>query len=163
MSSDVDPGILFRRFSKSRIISALSSFVFVSVLTFLKSIKKLAPKKASIKAAATKKKKVTKKKVVAKKTKKVTKKVVKKEVKKPVKKKVSKKDEKNAKKAASLYGKKVVKRIDPKSINTGIAKRAFFGALDEMGRYWVLSSSKRYSVGESAKQISDIFIKGIKK
>ena len=46
-------------------------------------------------------------------------------------------------------------------INTGIAKRAFFGALDEMGRYWVLSRSRRYSVEESAKQISDIFIKGV--
>ena len=55
------------------------------------------------------------------------------------------------------------KGIFKEDINTGIAKRAFFGALDEMGRYWVLSSSKRYSVGESAKQISDIFIKGLKK
>ena len=48
-------------------------------------------------------------------------------------------------------------------INTGIAKRAFFGALDEMGRYWVLSRSKKYSVEESARQISDIFIKGVTK
>ena len=51
--------------------------------------------------------------------------------------------------------------IFKESINTGITKRAFFGALDEMGRYWVLSRSKRYSVEESAKQISDIFIKGV--
>jgi len=50
--------------------------------------------------------------------------------------------------------------INP-GINTGIAKRAFFGALDEMGRYWVLSRAKRYSIEESAKQISDIFIKGV--
>ncbi len=55
------------------------------------------------------------------------------------------------------------KGIFKEDINTGIAKRAFFGALDEMGRYWVLSSSKRYSVAESAKQISDIFVKGLKK
>ena len=55
------------------------------------------------------------------------------------------------------------KGLFKEDINTGIAKRAFFGALDEMGRYWVLSSSKRYSVDESAKQISDIFIKGLKK
>jgi TetR/AcrR family fatty acid metabolism transcriptional regulator len=48
-------------------------------------------------------------------------------------------------------------------INTGIAKRAFFGALDEMGRYWVLSRSKKYSVEDSARQISDIFIKGVTK
>ena len=47
------------------------------------------------------------------------------------------------------------------SVNTGIAKRAFFGALDEMGRYWVLSRAKRYSIEESAKQISDIFINGV--
>jgi len=53
------------------------------------------------------------------------------------------------------------KGIFKEDINTGIAKRAFFGALDEMGRYWVLSRSKRYSVEESAKQISDIFIKGV--
>lgn len=53
------------------------------------------------------------------------------------------------------------KGVFKEDINTGIAKRAFFGALDEMGRYWVLSKSKRYSVEESAKQISDIFIRGV--
>jgi len=53
------------------------------------------------------------------------------------------------------------KGIFKEDINTGIIKRAFFGALDEMGRYWVLSTSRRYSVQESATQISDIFIKGI--
>ena len=55
------------------------------------------------------------------------------------------------------------KGIFKEGINTGIAKRAFFGALDEMGRYWVLSRSRRYSVEESSKQISDIFIKGVMK
>jgi len=53
------------------------------------------------------------------------------------------------------------KGIIKPSVNTGIAKRAFFGALDEMGRYWVLSKAKRYSIEESAEQISDIFIKGV--
>jgi len=53
--------------------------------------------------------------------------------------------------------------IFKENINTGIAKRAFFGALDEMGRYWVLSRSRRYSVEESAKQICDMFIKGVMK
>jgi TetR/AcrR family fatty acid metabolism transcriptional regulator len=48
-------------------------------------------------------------------------------------------------------------------INTGIAKRAFFGALDEMGRYWVLSTTRKHSIAESAKQISEIFIRGILK
>ena len=47
------------------------------------------------------------------------------------------------------------------SINTGIAKRAFFGALDEMGRYWVLSRARRYTIEESAKQISDFFLNGV--
>ena len=55
------------------------------------------------------------------------------------------------------------KGIFKEGINTGIAKRAFFGALDEMGRYWVLSRSKRYSVEESSKQISDMFTKGVMK
>lgn len=55
------------------------------------------------------------------------------------------------------------KGVFKEEINTGIAKRAFFGALDEMGRYWVLSTRKRYSIEESAKQISDIFIKGVMK
>ncbi len=55
------------------------------------------------------------------------------------------------------------KGIFKEGINTGIAKRAFFGALDEMGRYWVLSRSKRYSVEESSKQISDMFIDGVMK
>jgi TetR/AcrR family fatty acid metabolism transcriptional regulator len=48
-------------------------------------------------------------------------------------------------------------------INTGIAKRAFFGALDEMGRYWVLSTTRKHSITESAKQISEIFIRGMMK
>jgi len=53
------------------------------------------------------------------------------------------------------------KSVIRESINTSIAKRAFFGALDEMGMHWVLSRSKRYSVEESARQISDIFIRGV--
>lgn len=48
-------------------------------------------------------------------------------------------------------------------INTGIAKRSFFGALDEMGRYWVLSVGKIYTIEESAHQISEIFISGMLK
>jgi TetR/AcrR family fatty acid metabolism transcriptional regulator len=43
----------------------------------------------------------------------------------------------------------------------GVAKRAFFGALDEMSRYWVLSSVKKYSITMAAKQISDFFLKGM--
>jgi len=42
-----------------------------------------------------------------------------------------------------------------------VAKRAFFGALDEMSRYWVLSSRRAYSIDFAAKQISQYFLAGI--
>lgn len=48
-----------------------------------------------------------------------------------------------------------------KDIIPGIAKRAFFGALDEMSRFWVLSKKKKYDISTAAKQISDYFIKGM--
>jgi TetR/AcrR family fatty acid metabolism transcriptional regulator len=43
-----------------------------------------------------------------------------------------------------------------------VAKRAFFGALDEMSRFWVLSSRKRYDIRTAASQISNFFLDGIK-
>ncbi len=46
-------------------------------------------------------------------------------------------------------------------IRPGIFKRAFFGALDEMSRFWVLSSKKKYSVRTAARQISQYFLNGI--
>ena len=46
-------------------------------------------------------------------------------------------------------------------VEPGIFKRAFFGALDEMSRFWVLSSKRKYSINVAAEQISDFFIKGI--
>lgn len=46
-------------------------------------------------------------------------------------------------------------------VRPGIAKRAFFGALDEMSRYWVLSSTKKYSIIEAAREISNFFLGGI--
>lgn len=48
-----------------------------------------------------------------------------------------------------------------KDVMPGIAKRAFFGALDEMSRFWILSPQKKYSIHTAAKQISDFFIRGI--
>lgn len=42
-----------------------------------------------------------------------------------------------------------------------IAKRAFFGALDEMSRFWVLSSRKKYDIETAAIQISDYFLSGL--
>lgn len=43
----------------------------------------------------------------------------------------------------------------------GVFKRAFFGALDETSRLWVLSPDHSYTIEEAARQISDIFIGGI--
>lgn len=43
----------------------------------------------------------------------------------------------------------------------GVFKRAFFGALDETSRLWVLSPDHNYSIKESAEQISGVFIHGI--
>lgn len=49
-----------------------------------------------------------------------------------------------------------------KDIIPGIGKRAFFGALDEMSRYWVLSKRRKYDIETAAKHISNYFIHGIK-
>ncbi len=43
----------------------------------------------------------------------------------------------------------------------GVFKRAFFGALDETSRLWVLSPDHQYSIRETAEQISAVFIHGI--
>ena len=48
-----------------------------------------------------------------------------------------------------------------KSVQPGVAKRAFFGALDEMARLWILSPKPPYNIEETAKQISEIFLNGI--
>ncbi|MCJ7494214.1 MAG: hypothetical protein MUP68_08250, partial [Deltaproteobacteria bacterium] len=48
-----------------------------------------------------------------------------------------------------------------KDLTPGIIKRALFGALDEMARYWVLSAKKKHSINEAALQISDVFIRGM--
>ncbi len=44
-----------------------------------------------------------------------------------------------------------------------VAKRAFFGALDEVSRFWVLSSRKQHDIGTVSKQISGFFLRGIEK
>lgn len=54
------------------------------------------------------------------------------------------------------------KKLIKKEIIPAIAKRAFFGALDEMSRYWVLSKSRKYDIETAAKQINSYFINGIK-
>ncbi len=48
-----------------------------------------------------------------------------------------------------------------KDLTPGVMKRALFGALDEMARYWVLSTKKKHDTGEAALQISDVFIRGM--
>ena len=48
-----------------------------------------------------------------------------------------------------------------KDLTPGIMKRALFGALDEMARYWMLSTKKKHSIDEAALQISDVFIRGM--
>ncbi len=53
------------------------------------------------------------------------------------------------------------KGVFKKDIIPGVAKRAFFGALDEMSRFWVLSTRRRYDIETAAKQISGYFLKGI--
>ncbi len=53
------------------------------------------------------------------------------------------------------------KGVFKKDVIPGVAKRAFFGALDEMSRFWVLSNRKQYDINTAAKQISQYFLKGI--
>jgi TetR/AcrR family fatty acid metabolism transcriptional regulator len=48
-----------------------------------------------------------------------------------------------------------------KDLTPGVMKRALFGALDEMGRYWILSSRKKHNVEDAARQISEVFIRGV--
>src|SRR4030043_729107 len=53
------------------------------------------------------------------------------------------------------------KGIFRNDVAPGIVKRAFFGALDEMARYWILSPIKKYNPIDCAKGISEIFIRGL--
>lgn len=53
------------------------------------------------------------------------------------------------------------KGVIRKDLTPGIMKRAFFGALDEMARYWVLSTKKKHSINDAVWQISDVFIRGM--
>jgi len=48
-----------------------------------------------------------------------------------------------------------------KDVLPGVMKRAFFGALDETSRMWILSPNHRYTIEETAQQISDIFLYGV--
>ncbi len=48
-----------------------------------------------------------------------------------------------------------------KDVHPGVAKRALFGALDEIATHWVLSHDGRYDLNQSAEQLVHIFIHGI--
>ena len=54
------------------------------------------------------------------------------------------------------------KGVIREDIIPGIAKRAFFGALDEMSRFWVLSKKPKYDIETASRQISNFFINGIR-
>jgi TetR/AcrR family fatty acid metabolism transcriptional regulator len=49
-----------------------------------------------------------------------------------------------------------------KDVIPAIAKRAIFGALDEMLLYWVLAKKPKYSLDQSVDQISNLFINGLR-
>ncbi|NCO58829.1 MAG: TetR family transcriptional regulator [Deltaproteobacteria bacterium CG_4_8_14_3_um_filter_51_11] len=49
-----------------------------------------------------------------------------------------------------------------KDVIPNVFKRAFFGALDEMSRFWVLSSRRQYDIRTAARQISEYFVNGIR-
>jgi TetR/AcrR family fatty acid metabolism transcriptional regulator len=49
-----------------------------------------------------------------------------------------------------------------KDVIPRVAKRAFFGALDEVSRFWVLSRRRQYDIRTVAKQISEYFLNGIR-
>jgi TetR/AcrR family fatty acid metabolism transcriptional regulator len=53
------------------------------------------------------------------------------------------------------------KGLFKKEILPDLVKRALFGALDELSRYWVLSSHRKYDIETAAKQISDTFLYGL--
>ncbi len=54
------------------------------------------------------------------------------------------------------------KGLFKKSVVPNVAKRAFFGALDEVSRCWVLSTRRRYDIKTVSMQISDYFLTGVK-
>ena len=54
------------------------------------------------------------------------------------------------------------KGLFDKKIIPGVAKRAFFGALDEVSRFWVLSSRRQYDIRTVVNQITRYFLCGIK-
>ena len=48
-----------------------------------------------------------------------------------------------------------------RDVNPIIARRAFFGALDEIAMQWMLTPNARYGLKESAEQVADVFVRGL--
>ena len=48
-------------------------------------------------------------------------------------------------------------------VNPIIIRRALFGALDEIAMQWILTPGARYGLKESASQIADVFMDGLRK
>ena len=49
-----------------------------------------------------------------------------------------------------------------KDCNPIVVRRAFFGALDEIAMQWTLTPHPRYRLVDTAREVSEIFIKGLK-
>ena len=47
-------------------------------------------------------------------------------------------------------------------VNPTIIRRAFFGALDEIAMQWILTPGARYGLKESAEQIADVCVRGLR-
>jgi TetR/AcrR family fatty acid metabolism transcriptional regulator len=47
-------------------------------------------------------------------------------------------------------------------VNPTIVRRAFFGALDEIAMQWILTPNARYGLKQSAEQIADVFVCGLR-
>lgn len=62
---------------------------------------------------------------------------------------------------ASIVAEGQARGVIRADINPDIAKRALFGALDEMSRYWVLSTKRAYTTEAAARHVSRIFLAGI--
>jgi TetR/AcrR family fatty acid metabolism transcriptional regulator len=56
----------------------------------------------------------------------------------------------------------IQKGVIRQDVIPAIAKRAIFGALDEMLLYWVLAKKPKYSLEQSIEQISHLFIDGLR-
>lgn len=52
-------------------------------------------------------------------------------------------------------------KVFRQDIMPGIVKRAFFGAIDEMSRLWILNPAHPYTVEQTAREICNIFLNGI--